>query len=84
MRHVHIVVAKRHCYGEAAAGVYPPKQDVSGSVARLLPGDGHAHYGGDTVRPRQEDGTGVNDNYDNVLAHSSDGVDQRVLLRRER
>jgi hypothetical protein len=84
VRHVHIVVAKGHCYGEAAARVYPPKQDVGSSIARLLARHGHAHYGGDSVRPRQQDGAGVNDNHDNVLAHGSDGINQGVLFGGER
>jgi hypothetical protein len=81
VRHVHIVVTKRQGDGKTTAGIFPPKQDIGGSVARLLAGDSHAYYGGNTMRPRQEDGAGMNDNYDNVFADFSDGLHQGVFFR---
>ncbi len=80
MRHVHVVVTKGHGDGQAAAWIDPPKQDIGGSVARLLAGNGHAYYGGNAMRPRQQDGARMIDNHDNVLADASDGLHQGVFF----
>ncbi len=72
--HVHVVVAKWHGDWQAATGVDSTEQHVSSSVARFLPRHGHAHHGGHSLRPRQQDGTGVRDDDDNIPAHFAHGV----------
>jgi hypothetical protein len=80
VRHVHVIVAKWQSHWQAAAGVDNPEQYVSSSVASFLPGHSHAQYGLHARRPRQQDGTGVRDHDDDVLAHRGNSIDQRILL----
>lgn len=82
--HVHVVVTERQGDWQSAAGVYSAEQHVRCSVTGFLTRDRHAHDGCDFVRPRQKNGARVRDHHNNAAAHGSDGVDERVLLGRQR